>query len=155
MEKIESEQILNKPEINEEEKTAKNVADNFTNLFYYGQAKSALRNYAGKHIEEYELFNSVYAKVDKKHFENFYLRSDKNRKDSIKITYLNRKLFRIDVLNKSKEGPIDDKYQYVADGIYKISFNNIKGTIGISKHVNGKSITDIYKNNEVIKTIAR
>ena len=155
MEKIESEKTLDKLKINEEEKVVKNIADNFTNLFYYGQAKSALRNYAGKHIEEYELFDSAYAKVDKKHFENFYLRSDKNRKDIIKITYLNRKLFRIDVLNKSKEGPIDDKYQYITNGIYKISFNNIKGTIGISKHVNGKSITDIYKNNEVIKTIAR
>ena len=40
MEKIESEQILNKPEINEEEKTAKNVADNFTIYYIFFLKKS-------------------------------------------------------------------------------------------------------------------
>lgn len=153
MEKIETKS--EEEVVNTEEKVEKNTMDNFTNIFYYGQAKSALRNYAGKYIDEYNLFDSNYSKVNRKHFENFYLKNSNNSKDVIKVTYLNRKLFRIDILNKHKNGSIDDKYEYVENGIHKISFNNIKNTISISKKANGKLITNIYKDNEIYKTFTK
>ena len=46
--------------INTEEKVEKNTMDNFTNIFYYGQAKSALRNYDGKNIDKYKIYDNKY-----------------------------------------------------------------------------------------------
>ena len=95
--------------VNTEEKVEKNTMDNFTNIFYYGQAKSALRNYAGKYIDEYNLFDSNYSKVNRKHFENFYLKNSNNSKDVIKINKHNRKWSRIDIKKKYENGSIDVK----------------------------------------------
>ena len=102
---IKNEEVIN--EAAESKAPENKVIENFENLFYYGQAKQAVRNYLGKTLDEYNIYDAFYNKKDKKHFENFYLKSSKNPKDLLKITFLNRKLFRIDVIKKEKEGKIE------------------------------------------------
>ena len=152
---IKNEEVVN--EAAESKAPENKVIENFENLFYYGQAKQAVRNYLGKTLDEYNIYDAFYNKKDKKHFENFYLKSSKNSKDLLKITFLNRKLFRIDVIKKEKEGKIDKKYDYVSNGIYKVSFNNIKNTYSISKADNGKLTTNVYdsNSNKLIKTLVK
>lgn len=157
MEKVNKTEQVIKNEAAESKAPENKVMENFENLFYYGQAKQAVRTYLGKTLDEYNVYDAFYNKKDKKHFENFYLKSSKNPKDLLKITFLNRKLFRIDVIKKEKEGRIDKKYAYVSNGIYKVSFNSIKNTYSISKADNGKLTTNIYdsNSNKLIKTLVK
>ena len=152
---IKNEEVVNKTTKNKSPESR--VMENFDNLFYYGQAKQAVRIYLGKTLDEYNVYDAYYNKKDKKHFENFYLKSSKNPRDLLKITFLNRRLFRIDVIKKEKDGRIDKKYAYVTSGVCKVSFNNIKNTYSISKADNGKLTTNIYdsNSNKLIKTLVK